>query len=122
MTERVWTATDSVSPCLAIRDKFLRGHLIFPLGIASGQPGELPRERKTPPIKAPRQQSGKRIRTASTDDLPAVCGIHELAAYLRVGKNTAYELVNTGQIPAVRVGRQYRIRKEAVLEFLNGKK
>lgn len=61
-------------------------------------------------------------RPRRLNELPAVCGIRELAAYLQVGKNTAYELVNTGQIPAVRVGRQYRIRKEAVLEFLGGKK
>lgn len=121
MTERVWTAVDSVSPCFATRNNLLQGHRVFPLGIASSQPGELPKERKTSPIKAPRQRSSKRIRTISTDDLPAVCGVHELAAYLRVGKNTAYELVQTNQIPAVRVGRQFRIRRESVLEFLGGK-
>lgn len=122
MTERVWTAVDSVSPCFATRNNLLQGHRVFPLGIVSSQPGELPKERKTSPIKAPRQRSSKRIRTISTDDLPAVCGIYELAAYLRIGKNTAYDLIHSKQIQAVQVGRQYRIRKEAVLEFLNGKK
>lgn len=56
------------------------------------------------------------------NDLPDVLGVRELAAYLGVGKNTAYDLIHSKQIQAVQVGRQYRIRKEAVLEFLNGKK
>lgn len=48
MTERVWTAVDSVSPCFATRNNLLQGHRVFPLGIASSQPRELPKERKTP--------------------------------------------------------------------------
>lgn len=56
------------------------------------------------------------------NDLPDVLGVRELAAYLGVGKNTAYDLIHSEQIQAVQVGRQYRIRKEAVLEFLGGKK
>lgn len=63
-----------------------------------------------------------KVQPRRLNELPAVCSICELAAYLRVGKNTAYELIQTGQIPAVRVGRQFRIRREAVLEFLSGKK
>lgn len=68
------------------------------------------------------QKQPKEPQMPTISDLPAVCSVRELAAYLGVGKNTAYDLVKSGQIQAVRVGRQYRIRKEAVLEYLEGKK
>ena len=67
--------------------------------------------------RLPAKRPPKRI-----NNLPAVCGVRELAAYWGIGKNTAYDLVKFRKIPAVRVGRQYRIRKEAVLEYLEGKK
>jgi excisionase family DNA binding protein len=35
--------------------------------------------------------------------------IRELAAYLRVSRTTAYELVRNGEVPSVRVGGQFRI-------------
>ena len=38
---------------------------------------------------------------------------------LNIGRNTAYELIHSGQIRSIRVGRQLRIPKGAVLDFLN---
>ena len=38
---------------------------------------------------------------------------------LGIGRNTAYELVRSGQIKSLRIGRKIRIPKAEVLAFLN---
>jgi excisionase family DNA binding protein len=45
--------------------------------------------------------------------------VAELADQLRVSNMTVYRLVQSGQLPAVRVGRSYRIREEDVDRFLS---
>lgn len=54
-----------------------------------------------------------------TDDMMySVLTVRELAALLRIGINNAYQLVREGTIRSVRVGRQYRIPRRAVDEYL----
>lgn len=43
----------------------------------------------------------------------------EVARQLRVSNMTVYRLIKSGQLPAVRVGRGYRIRDEDVRKYLN---
>ena len=43
-----------------------------------------------------------------------------LIRLLNVGRNTVYELLRSGQIRSVKVGKCYLIPKAAVSEFLNG--
>ena len=57
----------------------------------------------------------------SLDDLPFVLRVEDLMPVLDIGRNTAYELIRSGQIRSVRVGRKLRIPKQAVEEFLAGK-
>ncbi|PZQ26008.1 MAG: excisionase [Corynebacterium propinquum] len=38
---------------------------------------------------------------------------------MRVSKMTVYRLVHAGDLPAVRVGRSFRVHEEAVNEYLN---
>lgn len=57
----------------------------------------------------------------SFDELPLALRVEELMPVLGIGRNTAYELVRSGQIRSVRVGKQIRIPKEALREYLNGK-
>ncbi|MQB00340.1 MAG: helix-turn-helix domain-containing protein [Actinobacteria bacterium] len=45
--------------------------------------------------------------------------VAEVARRLRVSNMTIYRLVNSGQLPAVRVGRGYRIRTDDVNKYLN---
>ena len=45
--------------------------------------------------------------------------VEQLCAMLKIGRNTAYELLRSGKIKAVRIGRQYRIPKKWVIEYLN---
>ena len=58
----------------------------------------------------------------SLDDLPVTLRVEELMPILGIGRNTAYELVRSGRlrsVRSVRVGRQVRIPKSALIEFLN---
>ncbi len=57
-------------------------------------------------------------RPTSFDDLPLTLWVEELMPILGIGRNTAYELVRSGQIRSVRIGRQFRVPKDAVLDFL----
>lgn len=57
----------------------------------------------------------------SLDDLPLALRVEELMPILGVGRNTAYELVRSGQIRSVKIGRQIRVPKDAVIEFLGAK-
>ena len=44
----------------------------------------------------------------------------EVAEQLRVSTMTIYRLIRSGELPAVRVGRNYRVRAEALQEYLAG--
>ena len=54
----------------------------------------------------------------SLDDLPLVLRVEDLIPVLDIGRNTAYDLVRSGQIRSIRVGRQIRVPKDAVREYL----
>ena len=55
-------------------------------------------------------------------DLPMILRVEDLMPLLGIGRNTAYKLICSGQIRSVRIGRQIRIPREALLEFLDGRK
>jgi len=55
----------------------------------------------------------------SFDELPLTLRVEDLMPILGIGRNTAYELVRSGQIRSIRIGRQLRIPKEAVQEYLS---
>ena len=44
--------------------------------------------------------------------------VAEVAALMRVSKMTVYRLVHSGELPAVRVGRSFRVRAAAVHAYL----
>jgi excisionase family DNA binding protein len=45
--------------------------------------------------------------------------VAEVAAVMRVSKMTVYRLVHAGELPAVRVGRSFRVPEQAVHDYLN---
>ena len=53
--------------------------------------------------------------------LPMTLRVEDLIPILGIGRNTAYELIRSGQIRSIRIGRQIRIPRDALLEFLNGR-
>jgi excisionase family DNA binding protein len=44
--------------------------------------------------------------------------VAEVAAMMRVSKMTVYRLVHSGELPAVRVGRSFRVREDDANEYL----
>ncbi len=58
-------------------------------------------------------------RYRSFDDLPLTLRVEDLMPILGIGRNTAYELVRSGQIKSIRIGKQIRIPKNEVYRFLN---
>ncbi|HEY1969438.1 MAG TPA: helix-turn-helix domain-containing protein [Pseudonocardia sp.] len=44
--------------------------------------------------------------------------VAEVAAMMRVSKMTVYRLVHAGELPAARVGRSFRVPRQAVQEYL----
>ena len=44
--------------------------------------------------------------------------VAEVAAIMRVSKMTVYRLVHAGDLPAVKVGRSYRVPEQAIHDYL----
>lgn len=63
---------------------------------------------------------GGRIQMVYTalSELPLVLSVQQLMEVLGIGRNTAYAMVRSGRIKSVRTGKQIRIPKEALIEFL----
>jgi excisionase family DNA binding protein len=47
--------------------------------------------------------------------------VNEVAQLLRVSKMTVYRLIKQGDLPAVRIGRGFRIREEDVHRYLDSR-
>ena len=50
-----------------------------------------------------------------------VLTINDIMEILKIGRNSAYKLINSGEIKSLRVGRKIRISKVFLLDYLNGK-
>ena len=51
-------------------------------------------------------------------ELPVTLRVEDLMPILGIGRNTACQLIRSGQIRSVRIGRQILIPRDALLEFL----
>ena len=65
----------------------------------------------------------KNWRTVKVNDerncqIPFVMSVQEMAEILRIGRNSAYDLVRSKKVQSVRVGHQIRISREALLKFI----
>jgi excisionase family DNA binding protein len=64
---------------------------------------------------------GKSARDAGNDGQPPraqFLTVAEVASLMRVSKMTVYRLVHNGELPAVRVGRSFRVHAKAVHDML----
>jgi len=62
----------------------------------------------------------KQEQLQNPDGIAKVLKVEELARILSIGRNSAYELVRSGKVRSVKVGRTYRIPYSAVEDYLNG--
>ncbi len=52
------------------------------------------------------------------EELPLALTIEQLAQVLRIGRGSAYRLAQTGELRAIKIGRQIRIPKTELLRYL----
>lgn len=52
---------------------------------------------------------------------PEILNMAELRSYLRVSYDTAKQLIVSGKIPAKQIGREWRIPKQAVIDWIKSK-
>ena len=64
----------------------------------------------------PKTASGVESPRLATVDFLTVA---EVATLMRVSKMTVYRLVHSGELPAVRVGRSFRVPERAVHDYLD---
>ena len=50
---------------------------------------------------------------------PDVLSVKQLCEVLDIGKNTAYRLLQSGEIKSIKIGKVYKIPKKYLKEFLN---
>ena len=50
---------------------------------------------------------------------PDVMSVGDLQSALGIGRTKAYELVNSGLFPVIRVGKSIRIPKKSLLDYVN---
>lgn len=51
-------------------------------------------------------------------DAAALLTVAEVAARMRVSKMTVYRLIHAGELPALRVGRSFRVPAKAASDYL----
>jgi excisionase family DNA binding protein len=56
-------------------------------------------------------------RATPLSELPEFLTVAEVAAYLRIGKGLIYEMVRSGELRSVRMGRLVRVPREALSEM-----
>ncbi len=49
---------------------------------------------------------------------PMMLTVREVGKILRTGKNTTYDLISSGEIPSIKIGRQIRIYSKNLLLYL----
>lgn len=58
------------------------------------------------------------MENMASNDSGTFLTVAEVAELMRVSKMTVYRLVHSGELPAVRVGRSFRVHEQAVEEYL----
>lgn len=57
-------------------------------------------------------------QTYSFEEIPAILSVPELAEFLGIGRASAYNLVRSDQIKVLHIGKQIRIPRHSLLQYL----
>jgi len=52
------------------------------------------------------------------EDYPDIITVEQLRKILKIGRNTAYKIINSNMIKSVRIGKIHKIPKSNVIEYL----
>lgn len=76
----------------------------------------------TAPFEAPRFRSADTAHATGIrwEQLPLVLDAHTVASLIGCSLNTLYELCRRGEIPAQRVGRQWRFSRDGLRRHIEG--
>ena len=69
-------------------------------------------------MQAPKNDASHKISAERRTPGSEVITLGELAWYLRISKSTVYRCVRLGQLPAFRIGRQWRVNLRLVQDHL----
>ena len=58
-------------------------------------------------------------REAASESAGGVMTVSQLSRYLQLSVGHVYEMARTGQIPAIRLGRKWRFRREQIDRWLD---
>ncbi|GAA2350773.1 hypothetical protein GCM10010376_86380 [Streptomyces violaceusniger] len=95
-----------------------------PGGGTSAQAGPCPatqrraRQSATTSRQQPTTPSEQRQSSQELTDQGRFLTVAEVASLMRIGKMTVYRLVHSGHLPAVRVGRAFKVPEQAVHDYL----
>lgn len=53
------------------------------------------------------------------EQYPDILTVEEFCEVLGIGANTAYQILKDGTIPAFRIGRRWKIPREAVKQYIS---
>lgn len=53
------------------------------------------------------------------EELPEVMEVKDIQHFLKISRNTAYDLIKRKEFPTLKIGRLLRIRKESFLEWFD---
>jgi len=52
------------------------------------------------------------------DELHEILTVEEICEILYIGRNTVYELLQSGEMKGFRIGRRWKIPREAISEYI----
>ena len=64
-------------------------------------------------------QENQTNQITNIEDIPLVLSVDDLCNVLSIGKNSAYALIKSEEIASLRIGRNIRIPRSALLAYLN---
>ena len=53
------------------------------------------------------------------EEYDALLNVRELREILSIGRNSAYDLLKQGEIQAFRIGRNWKIPKDSVIQYIS---
>ena len=53
------------------------------------------------------------------EELPEAMEVKDIQQFLKISRNTAYDLIKRKEFPTLKIGRLLRIRKESFLEWFD---
>ena len=58
------------------------------------------------------------MKYSDFDSMPMVLSVDDICDTLAIGRNKGYELINSGRIPAIRIGNHFRIPRDEFIKFI----